>query len=390
MTKGPILIVVNAFEHDAPTRLMTRVARGVREAGSRTVHMAAISRGGPAEAMAAEATGSPANVHVLNAGGPSELLLGRRLSELIGRIDPVIVHASLLRPTLMPSRGAGHATVITCHGTHEWAEARPLPRRLVAAWYARAASRARAVVAVSRETGQELAMAGVPDRLLRVISNGVDPDAFQPASTAADGHSTFAPAVLSDGAAMAVEAPEPNHPLFVVGSAGGLRPVKGYDDLMAAALAVSPDIPGLWLRMWGDGPERGRLQAMIDRAPLNFRASLEGVAAGMAPHLRGLSVFVQPSRAESFGLAVAEAMACGIPVIARRVGGLPELVGEGADAGGVLFDDTAGLADALRALAADSALRARLGANGRARVLASFTERAMVESYLALYDEVAR
>ncbi|MGB9724132.1 MAG: glycosyltransferase family 4 protein [Chloroflexia bacterium] len=95
-----------------------------------------------------------------------------------------------------------------------------------------------------------------------------------------------------------------------------------------------------------------------------------------------------PSRLEGFGLAVAEAMACGLPVVAARTSSLPELVVEGQ--GGFLCppDDVPALAEAVRRLAADAALCRRMGEFNRARAEALFSYPRMVEGYRALYGRL--
>jgi glycosyltransferase involved in cell wall biosynthesis len=99
-------------------------------------------------------------------------------------------------------------------------------------------------------------------------------------------------------------------------------------------------------------------------------------------------LYVHPARAESFGLAVAEAMACGTPVAAAAVGGIPEIIEDGRS--GVLFsgDDASALAAAVRDLLADEEKRTRIGAGGARRIRDRFTLEMQVDAYLDWYREL--
>ena len=104
--------------------------------------------------------------------------------------------------------------------------------------------------------------------------------------------------------------------------------------------------------------------------------------------LRGADLFLLPSETESFGLAALEAMACGVPVVASAVGGVPEVVADGET--GLLrpAGDVAGMADAVLRLLTDGALRARYGAAARARAQTRFRPEPAVDRYLAVYRRV--
>ena len=104
-----------------------------------------------------------------------------------------------------------------------------------------------------------------------------------------------------------------------------------------------------------------------------------------AVYARG-TVGVLPSLEEAFGLPLAEAMASGLPTVATRVGGMPELVVDGETGLLVPPDDAGALADALVRLLEDPALASRLGAGGRARAVERFSWDAVAERALSLYQ----
>lgn len=165
---------------------------------------------------------------------------------------------------------------------------------------------------------------------------------------------------------------------------GLMEPVKRVPDLVRAAAQV----PGLALELVGDGPERKQIQATVDAEGSIQRVHLAGFQTDPSPYLRDADVFVLPSAAEACPMALLQAMACGVPVIASRVGGVPEIVRNGVE--GVLVDAGAvdQLAAALTLLAGDPVLRRRLGAAGRARVTAHFGIQHTVRSLLRVYEEI--
>jgi glycosyltransferase involved in cell wall biosynthesis len=166
---------------------------------------------------------------------------------------------------------------------------------------------------------------------------------------------------------------------------GLMEPVKRVPDLVRAAARV----PGLTLELVGDGPERSQILATVDAEGSIQRVHLAGFQTDPSPYLRDADVFVLPSAAEACPMALLQAMACGVPVIASRVGGIPEIVRNGVD--GVLVDagDVDQLAAALMLLAGDADLRQRLGAAGRARVAERFGIQHTVRSLVGVYEEVA-
>jgi len=168
---------------------------------------------------------------------------------------------------------------------------------------------------------------------------------------------------------------------------GRLVPQKGFDVLLRAFARAN--IAGWKLLIAGEGPERDALENLLRDLGLREHAKLIGRAdRSMAAALfRGCEFFVLPSRMEPLGIVNLEAMAAGKPVIASRVGGVPEIVIEGET--GLLFpaENDRALAAALARLASDTALRERLGAAGR-RAAGEFTWPAIAGQYSRIYSEV--
>ena len=170
---------------------------------------------------------------------------------------------------------------------------------------------------------------------------------------------------------------------------GGSRPVRilYLSHLMTAKGVL--DFVGMLARLRGRGVAfeadiagsdgdvtRGDLERRLDGIGLSDRVRVPGQVVGEAKRalFAAADLLVFPSRfEESFGLVAVEAMRAGIPVVASSVGGLPEIVGDGVTGRLVPPGDVDGLADAVAALAADAALRRRMGAAGRARFLERYT-----------------
>ena len=112
-----------------------------------------------------------------------------------------------------------------------------------------------------------------------------------------------------------------------------------------------------------------------------------GICADPYPILAALDLFVMPSLAEGLGVAALEAMACGLPVVASAVGGLRDLVTDGATGLLVPPADPVALAKAINKLASEPKLRAAMGAAGRIRVADHFSLAAMAQRTLALYRD---
>ena len=165
---------------------------------------------------------------------------------------------------------------------------------------------------------------------------------------------------------------------------------KGLDVLLRAFAQLGPLSPPRTLRLVGDGPLRPRLEALARELALGDRVEF----LGRRPHdevaslVRGCEVFALPSIAEPFGIAALEALACGRPVVASAVGGLPEFIEDGRNGLLVAPGDPEALACALRRLLEDGALRAALGEAGRRTAHEGYSAEAMGAAYEAKLTEL--
>jgi sugar transferase (PEP-CTERM/EpsH1 system associated) len=205
-----------------------------------------------------------------------------------------------------------------------------------------------------------------PDRI-RQLYSGVDIERFRPA---AEGDRRGADGVLT------------------LGTIGRLDPVKNQAALLESFARLRQVHHGLRLVIVGDGPLRSRLQAEAESLGIAAEVTFTGARTDTPELLRGFDVFVLPSVNEGISNTILEAMATGLPVVASRVGGNPELVEDGLC--GSLYDPAApaALQQALLPYLTDPALRERHGRAARQRVVQNFSLDAMVRRYLAMYDEL--
>jgi glycosyltransferase involved in cell wall biosynthesis len=163
---------------------------------------------------------------------------------------------------------------------------------------------------------------------------------------------------------------------------------KAFDDLILACSRL--DGHADW-RLWlvGDGPERERLVRRVQETGLGSRAVFFGFARDVKPFLRAADLFIQPSREpEGFSLALLEAMAAGLPVIATDIGGTPDLVRPGVDGWLMRPGDVAGLGDTLKeVLAAGPAGLAAMSRSALSRAAEFDTARIALQS-ARLYEDI--
>lgn len=172
---------------------------------------------------------------------------------------------------------------------------------------------------------------------------------------------------------------------FVVGHVGALVDAdKGQRLIIQVAERLRELRPGLRFVLVGSGPDETMLRQFAEGVPgVVFEAHTDQVSRCLA----AFDLFLFPSRREGLGSILLDAMAAGLPVVATRVGGIPELIEEGRNGRLVEAGDVDGLARAVADLAADPAARMRIGEANRQRAR-EFSPGLMAERYLALYREI--
>jgi N-acetyl-alpha-D-glucosaminyl L-malate synthase BshA len=222
------------------------------------------------------------------------------------------------------------------------------------------------VTAVSEYLRDETYRTFRVDRAIDVIGNFVEP----PGQERPDCRAWLAPKATS-----------------VLTHISNFRPVKRVMDVLKIFERVRKDVPAR-LVMVGDGPDRVEAEAYCRDRGFAAEVRFTGKQLDIGTVLACSDLFLLPSATESFGLAALEAMGHGVPVIASRVGGLPEVVRHGVD--GFLEpmgDVEAMAADAIQLLR-DEGQRQAMGRAARERALGTFAEGPVVDQYEALYQRV--
>jgi len=171
----------------------------------------------------------------------------------------------------------------------------------------------------------------------------------------------------------------------VIMHVSNFRPVKRVRDIVRIFAKVRREQPAV-LVMVGDGPERTSAEQEARELGVQDDTYFLGKIDVVAPLLASADLFLLPSQSESFGLSALEALACGVPVVASRVGGIPEVVSDGDT--GVLRDvgDVEGMAAASSDILGDRARWERMSAAAAADARHRFSRDEMVARYEAFYE----
>jgi glycosyltransferase involved in cell wall biosynthesis len=227
-----------------------------------------------------------------------------------------------------------------------------------------------ATVCVSAAMAATVRRTGVPPRRLVVIRNAVPEGAFTQADPSARAE---------------LEALFSSRPRLLVGAAGRLSPEKGFEKLVEAAAEVVKEVPEVGFVIFGQGPLREALLKQIVELRLTDRVVLGGFRSDLPRLLPSLDLSVLPSYTEGLPVAVLEAMAAALPVVATAVGGTPEVIEDGVSGRLVPSGDAAALAGRMVELLGDNAGRRALGERARQRVRRHFTFAAQSEQYQRLF-----
>jgi len=172
---------------------------------------------------------------------------------------------------------------------------------------------------------------------------------------------------------------------FTVGWIGRMTGVKRADDVLLAFRRLRDDGVDACLCMVGDGPDRGRVERRAHELGIVRDTLFLGYQADVAPFYAAFDAFVLPSSNEGTPVTTIEALAAGRPVVATRVGGVPDVVRDGEDGFLVPAGATDALAERLHRLADDPQLRERMGRAGRERVLPRYSVGRLLDDVDRLY-----
>jgi glycosyltransferase involved in cell wall biosynthesis len=366
-----LLILTVGFGVGGAEQLVLMTAPRLADAGFEVL-VASLKGRGP---IASEIEAAGVRCVALGGRGRADLPVFGRLYRLLRAHRPDILHAHLFPANLaarLAGRAAGVPIVIAAHhDTQVWS--RP-HHRLLERLTARLSDR---IVACSEAVrAHVLASYGLPEERVVTLRNAIVVP--QPADDPESRRRQRARLGAGPGD-------------LLVGTLGRLEePKKGLACFLRAAAIVAGREPRARFALVGEGPARRPLQRQAEATGLAGRITFAGERRDVAELLPAVDVFVQPSLWEGFGLTILEAMAASRPVVASRVGGVPEIVRDGVDGILVPSGDAGALAEALVGLLRDPRRAARMGRSGRERVETSFGIDGLVRATAALYRDLLR
>jgi glycosyltransferase involved in cell wall biosynthesis len=323
----------------------------------------------PAEAgILAELEASGVRIIRVQRRSPRQLLAWRPLVQTLREESPDIIHAHKFGSNFWAAIfGTLARTPVVVAHEQTWSyHGQPVRRFLDRELIAR---RADAFVAVSEEDRRRMIeIERVAPSRIRLIPNGVPP--AEPS-----GHDVRAELGIPR------EAP-------VIGSVGALREQKRHDLLIRASAVLRGEFPDLRVLIAGEGRRRWELERLISELDLHETVSLLGRRADVPDLVRTFDLAVSSSDYEGTPLAVMEYMQAGRPVVATKVGGVPELIQDGVS--GILVDpdDGPGLATAIAELLRHPDRAAAMGARGPERWRRDYDIAATVRRVERLYEEL--
>jgi glycosyltransferase involved in cell wall biosynthesis len=306
--------------------------------------------------------------HLIPCDGQIDRTVIASIRNLAACTNVDIVHAHGYKAdiyTYFALRGLDIPLVSTCHTWYDndlFVSLYGMADRLVLRRFA-------GVVAVSDEVKQRLLKAGVHDDKIHLVQNGIDLRPFDNATPSLRKNST-------------------DHPP-IVGLVGRLSAEKGVDIFLRAAAHVLTELPFTKFVVVGDGPDREKLESLIDELKIRASVSMLGRRDDMPSVYASFEIMVSTSRQEGLPIAILEGMASRRPLIATNVGAVPTAVLDGRT--GVLLPpaDVEALASEIVSLLKDSARQKSLGAAARKLAEEEFSAERMAADYLHVYEEAA-
>jgi glycosyltransferase involved in cell wall biosynthesis len=306
------------------------------------------------------------SVRMVHCKGRADWHAVGQIKEIIHEDAIDLVHAHGYKADLygyVAAKSATRPVVATCHNWVGGTAALGLYNRLDRM----VLKRFNAVAAVSESVRQQLLGAGLPANKIKVIANGIDVEAFERASSGADPRA-------GEGK--------------IIGVVARLDLQKGFEFLLLAARELCREFRNLTIVVSGEGPDRGAIEQMIARYGLESNVVLSGQESDMPAVYAAMDLFVLPSLNEGLPMTVLEAMAASRPIVATRVGAIPNVIHEGETGLLVKPADAAGLQAAIARLLCDPELCRHLGAQAHKWVGRNYTSEIMAQQYRSLYDEV--
>ncbi|MCC6793477.1 MAG: glycosyltransferase [Candidatus Hydrogenedentes bacterium] len=366
--KAQICFVIPSLAPGGTERQLLYLLEGLRPVYECTV---ICTRDEGAWASAAQDAG--ATVLAMHTFGGWDLRIKPRAARIFRAKRPQIMHTFLFGLDLAVNRAARRAGVPILISS----------RRELAAWmkprHVRTQRRANelvdCIVANSHAVADFAIQQEETDRnAFRVIHNGIDIDSFRPQQVREEIRKQFGIA--------------PNKK--IVGMVANFSAVKDHPLFLAMATLLIARRDDMHFLLLGSGPNREPIEAVIRAEKMEPFFTVTANERDIASFIATMDVCVHTSRREGFPNALMEAMALALPIVASRVGGVPELIEDGRSGLLVSSRRPEDFAAAVLRCLDESTFAKTLGASARERIRSQFTMDRMVESYRALYDEMLR
>jgi glycosyltransferase involved in cell wall biosynthesis len=235
--------------------------------------------------------------------------------------------------------------------------------------------RADRFLSISSVIRQEFLQCGVPPERIVSIKNGIDIARFSPVAPA-EKTELRRRLHLPDG--------------LLCTYTGKLNRMKGLEMLLRAWRRLVARHPEFHLVLVGSGANQflsceNELRAFVRDKDLERSVTFTGAVSNVHEYLQASDLFVFPSECEALGISLVEALACGLPAVATRVGGIPDVVDDGVDGRLIEVGDEDGLVSAIESLSEDPRRRAELGRGARAKAVTAFGIDAVAEAHERLF-----
>ncbi len=342
-------------------RQVLLLARGLKGRGVESTLVCAA--GG---AVAAEAAHAGLQVRELPMRGDLDLPFIGRFARLLGELAPDVAHVHSRRGADWLGGIAAQRARLPAVLTRR--VDRPEGRFTAGLKYRPYAR----IISISQAIRRQLEDAGVAPARLALIRSAVEPQLLEPAWSRERLAREFA---LDRHARL-------------VGCVAQLIPRKGHEPLLEAWQGIAAACPAARLLIFGQGPREAALRRQVQAAGLGTSVVFGGFRPDLPAFLGRLDLLVHPALEEGLGLAVLEAQAAGVPVVAFRAGGVPEIVADGRTGYLVSAGDAPALAIAVTELLQNEARRRAFGEAAWAWAAREFRVADMVAAHLTLYGQV--
>lgn len=374
-----LLAIIEAFTITGPAKNLLQfaeLARSRREGPSVEVHAAVFQRPGSPTLFLETARERGLPVHVIPETGTFDRSVLAVLPQLVRKVAPDLVQSHAVK-SHFAVRLSGIHRMRRWVAFHHGYTTPDLRARLYnhADWWSLRS--ARQAITVSQPFREELIRKGVAPGRIAVVHNAIDPNWGAPYREPA------AAAALREKLGIAAEAK-------VILLVGRFSREKDHLTLLQAVAALRADcVRQAHLVLVGDGPERPRIEQAIGELGLGNAVTLTGQAPSAEPYYGIADAAVLSSLSEGSPNALLEAMAVGVPVVATRVGGIPEIVSDGESALLIAPGDRAAMTQALQTILTGDEPARSLAREARRVVTSRYTPEARVRRLIEIYRAIS-